>query len=147
METLIGLLRGVAVETVLGLLRDVAVETVMGLLRGVAVETLMGLLRGVAGAVDGYGSGDDDGLLMGVAVETVMGLSVVRRIPMGGRMTLSFFVLQAIQCLPLGSDVSLELLLREISKDQKVEKFMSTGCSCTKWKGKSCSLQLTNDYV
>ena len=24
---------------------------------------------------------------------------------------------------------------------------MSTGCSCTRWKGKSCSLQFTKDYV
>ena len=121
-----GLLRGVAAETLMGLLRGVAVET-MGLLRGVEVET-MGLLRSMA--VETV-----MGLLRGVAVETMMGLSVVRRIPMGRRMTLSFW-----------SDVSLELRLRDISEDQKVEQFMSTGC-CTKWKGKSCSLQFTKDYV
>ena len=116
----------------------------------------MGLLRGVAGTVEGYGSGDDDGAVEGYssgdddgAVDGCGsgdsdGAVSAEENSNGGD---EFLVLQAIQCLPLGSDVSLELLLRDISKDQKVEKFMSTGCSCTKWKGKSCSLQLTKDYV
>ena len=58
-----------------------------------------------------------------------------------------FLVTQATQYLTSGSDVTLELRLRDISEDQKVEQFLSVGCSCTKWNSKSCSLQFTNEYV
>ncbi len=57
-----------------------------------------------------------------------------------------FLVLQATARIP-ESEVSLELRLRDISEDQKVEQFMTTGCSCTKWKGNSCSFQFTSEHV
>ena len=57
-----------------------------------------------------------------------------------------FLVTQATH-LTSGYDATLELRLRDISEDQKVEQFMSVGCSCTKWNSKSCSLQFTNEYV
>ena len=58
-----------------------------------------------------------------------------------------FLVAEAIQCFPSGSEVSLDLQLRDINEDRTVEEFMTVGCSCRKWSGKSCSLQFTQEHV
>ena len=58
-----------------------------------------------------------------------------------------FLVAEAIQRFPSGSKVSLDLQLTDINEDQTVDEFMTVGCSCRKWSGKSCSLQFTQEHV
>ncbi len=150
-------LRGAALEGKLLQLRGMAMEWKSVRLKGMAMEWKSVRLRGAAlewnGAVEGCGLGEQIGAVeecsLGAEIGSVEVCSDVDdgdEIFNGNENDTEFLVMQATQCVP-ESDIGLELRLSDISEDQKVDLFMTTGCTCTKWKNKSCSIHFSRQYV
>ena len=49
--------------------------------------------------------------------------------------------------LPTGSSVDYDVRDVDTQEDDLVTKFMTSGCGCSQFDGKECSIQFTNEHV
>ncbi len=141
---------GVEIGAVEGCGLGVEIGAVEGYGNGVEIGEVEGCGIGVEiGAVEGCGLGEETGAVEECSLGGEIGAVEVcsdeddgDEISNGNENDTEFLVMQATQRVP-ESDIGLELLLSDISEDQKVDLFMTTGCSCNN----SCYTHFSRQYV